>query len=342
MKATGDKRHHKIRQLIDTRILWIIAGAITLLLNFILSSFPEFVEKYYTNGFFVGVRYFFDYTIGLLPFSLFYFLLMFVLGSLIYRIFLWIRLVFIVKAIPIGLKLKLLIISILSFASKIIVAFSFLWGFNYYRVPLEEKLGLSVVKMEEPEILMEFHKQRKKAGEIRKYIKFHRPNVPSVKDIPENLNEIVKKNLEAVLRDFGYEPIGNPPMRFIKPFGFLFSFGITGYYNPFLGEANMDKGFRALYIPFLYAHELAHAYGFADEGTANFLAYMTCERSDNLFVKYSGRLIYLQYLAHHIRDVKIVWNPYIFEDLLMSGFFVYDPKYARMINLIYAYNQKYN
>ncbi len=341
MKELAEKRRKKLKSIIDTRILWIIAGMITLLLHYVLSYFPEIVEEYYTKFLFVGVRYMFDYSIGLLPFSLFYFLLMFVLGSLIYRIFLWFRLVFLIKAIPFGLKLKLSIISVFSLASKIFVAFSFLWGFNYYRMSVEDKLDLNVGELREQEVLVEFHKQRKAAADLRRQIDFKLGNIPTSKDIPENLDAIIKADLEAVLKDIGYDPVGNPPMRFIKPEGFLYSFGITGYYNPFLGEANMDRGFRPLYIPFLYAHELVHAYGFADEGTANFLAYLTCERSDNLFVKYSGRLIYLQYLAHHIKDVKIQWNPYIYEDLLMSGFFVYDPKYDRMINLILAYKQKY-
>ncbi|MEZ4937691.1 MAG: DUF3810 family protein [Crocinitomicaceae bacterium] len=341
MKTKEEKRHIRILEIIDTRVLWIIGGLITMVLHFVLSVYPNFVEAYYSNGFFIGVRYFFDFTIGMIPFSLFYFLLMFVLGNVIYRIFMWIRLVFLVRVIPLKLKLKLLIITILSMASKIVIAFSFLWGFNYHRIPIEDKLGINVTEHTEPEILTEFHRNRKKAIALRMQIKFTKSNVPTLRDIPENLDEIVKDNLEEVLREFGYDPVGNPAMRFIKPFGFLSSFGISGYYNPFLGEANMDRGFRPLYIPFLYAHELAHAYGFADEGTANFLAYMACEKSSNLFVKYSGRLIYLQYLAHHIKDVNIVWNPYIFEDLLMSGFFVYDPKYDRMINLILAYKRKY-
>lgn len=342
MKAEIEKKRRKLKELIDTRILWIIGGLITLFLHFIFSNFPHFVEKYYANTFFVGVRYFFDYTIGLLPFSLFYFLLLFLLGLTFYRIFMWVRLVFMIKTIPFFLKLKLTVISVLSLASKIIVAFSFLWGFNYHRLSVEDKLGLEVGIVNEAQILIEFHKQRKNAVEIRKKITFDTPSIPTIEDIPEDLDAIVKENLEAVLVDFGYKPIGNPSLRFIKPYGFLFSFGISGYYNPFLGEANMDRAFRPLYVPFLYAHELAHAYGFADEGTANFLAYMACERSEDLFVKYSGRIIYLQYLAHHIKDVKINWNPYVYEDLLMSGFFVYDPKYDRMINLIAAYNQKYN
>jgi hypothetical protein len=340
LKEGSERRLNKLLSIIDTRILWIIAGGITLLLSFVLSYFPNFVEKYYSNGLFVGVRYVFDYTIGVLPFSLFYFLLMFIVGMFFYRIFLWFRLVFMMKAIPFKIKLKLTIISIFSFASKIIVAFYFLWGFNYSRISIEEKINIEVKELNNGEVLIEFNRLRKDAVELRSQIDFKKYSIPTIADIPEDLNIIVKKDLEDVMKDFGYKPVGNPPMRFIKPFGFLYSFGITGYYNPFLGEANMDKGFRPLYIPFLYAHELAHAYGFADEGTANFLAYMTCERSENKFVQYSGKIIYLQYLAHHVKNVKIKWHPFIFEDLIMNGFFKYDPKYDRMINLIIAYNKK--
>lgn len=311
-----------------------------MVLVFLAPIYPEIVEKYYSNGLFVWIRYAFDYTNGLLPFSLFYFLLLFVLGTLFYRVFMWVRLIILMRNIPIWLKVKLTLISILSFASKILIGFFFLWGFNYFRVPVEAKIGVTQTQLADTEILIEFNRIRKSAVALRKQIKFKKNYIPSIEDIPDDLAKIVHKDLESALSELGYKPIGNPAMRFIKPDGFLYSFGVTGYYNPFLGEANMDKSFKPLYIPFLYAHELAHAYGIADEGEANFIAYLACERSSNKFVRYSGNIIYLQYLAHHIKNINIKWNPFIYEDLIMNGFFVYDPKYARMINLVYRYESK--
>ena len=49
------------------------------------------------------------------------------------------------------------------------------------------------------------------------------------------------------------------------------------------------------------AHEMAHGYGFTDEGTCNFLAFLACSQSEDPVIRYSG------YLAH-TRDVLVAYR----------------------------------
>jgi hypothetical protein len=49
------------------------------------------------------------------------------------------------------------------------------------------------------------------------------------------------------------------------------------------------------------AHEMAHGYGFTDEGTCNFLAYLACIRSKNSFIQYAGYFEYFSTLAVNYR-----------------------------------------
>jgi hypothetical protein len=67
-------------------------------------------------------------------------------------------------------------------------------------------------------------------------------------------------------------------------------FGIEGYFNPFTGEAQVDKGNPAFMQPFVVAHEMAHQTGIAAEDDANLLAYIRCMESGNKVFEYSACL----------------------------------------------------
>lgn len=49
--------------------------------------------------------------------------------------------------------------------------------------------------------------------------------------------------------------------------------GIQGYYNPFTGEAQVNKQLPGFLLPFVVCHEMAHQQGIAAEDDANLLAY---------------------------------------------------------------------
>jgi hypothetical protein len=71
---------------------------------------------------------------------------------------------------------------------------------------------------------------------------------------------------------------------------------IQGYYFPFSMEANYN---RVMYItnkPATMCHELAHLRGYMLEDEANFIGFLACIQSDDVFFQYSGYLSVLNYL----------------------------------------------
>lgn len=64
--------------------------------------------------------------------------------------------------------------------------------------------------------------------------------------------------------------------RFLLPEGWLFKFGASGVYWPFVGEAVLEHGLHPLRKMPALAHEMSHGYGFCDEGVCNFIAYAAC------------------------------------------------------------------
>ena len=64
--------------------------------------------------------------------------------------------------------------------------------------------------------------------------------------------------------------------------------GISGYFNPFTGEAQIDDKTPNFMLPFLICHEMAHQTGIAAEDDANLKAYIECVESDEVTFQYSA------------------------------------------------------
>lgn len=323
------------------RIMWSIMGLFTLALMLLFYYYPLFTELVYSNGVFVVIRWIFDYTLGLLPFSIFYFLIVYLVIKWTYKSYKWIRFNLTNSSVSLIEKTQYTLLTLFSYISKFTFMFFFLWGFNYFRIPVEEKMNLQLSDIEKIDLFQEANYARKKCIEARKEITSDPLYSITYNDLPENMDDLIRNALEKVLKSIRYPTVGKVRLRYIKPDGFLNSIGVTGFYNPFLGEANVDNDFSALYLPFLVAHEYVHGYGFGDEGTANFLAYLACENSDKPIIKYSGRITYLLYLSYHLEPLKIRYTPGIRNDILEHGYFSSQPQYDRMIQYISAWRKQY-
>lgn len=64
--------------------------------------------------------------------------------------------------------------------------------------------------------------------------------------------------------------------------------GVGGQYDPFAFETILNASFLPYEIPRALAHEWSHVAGFGDEGDANFIGTVTCLRSADPLIRYSG------------------------------------------------------
>ena len=71
---------------------------------------------------------------------------------------------------------------------------------------------------------------------------------------------------------------------------------IQGYYFPFSMEANYNDVMCIMNLPATICHEYAHLRGYIYEDEANFVGFLACIQSDNIFLEYSGYLSVLNYL----------------------------------------------
>ncbi len=73
---------------------------------------------------------------------------------------------------------------------------------------------------------------------------------------------------------------------------------MTGYYFPFSMEANANADMYILNNPETYCHELSHLKGYMYEDEANFLSFLACTKSNDVFFQYSGYIGVLNYIQN--------------------------------------------
>lgn len=78
--------------------------------------------------------------------------------------------------------------------------------------------------------------------------------------------------------------------------GFFSQQYIMGYYFPFSMEANYNTEMYVVNCPTTFCHELSHLKGFILEDEANFIGYLACVDSGDLFFRYSAYLSVIRYL----------------------------------------------
>lgn len=281
----------------DKRFWGIGLGMFAVVLRFILGAFPQIVESLYSRGLYKLVRVILDSVHWALPFSVLYLMVLLLLVSIYFGFKKWKR----SKRSFLG-KTSQALFSLVSLIGWIVFLFLFLWGFNYGRIPLATQIKITPRPLKLATVIEELKTREPKLVELRSNISGAQPdNSFSLAALPENMEEHLRQGLENQLVKLGYPRTGFPTVRTGYPKGILWGFGAIGFYNPFTGECNVDPAVHPIDRPYVVAHELAHAYGFGDEGTCNFLAYLTCKNSNHPFVQYAGIFNYWQYLYYSFR-----------------------------------------
>ncbi len=96
---------------------------------------------------------------------------------------------------------------------------------------------------------------------------------------------------------------------------FMDATGTSGFINPLTLNVQLASDLLWFERPFSLAHEWSHVAAYAREDEANYLAIITCLRSSDAAVQYSGWLelfLYLPPLDHYDKKtfVPLVWRDF--------------------------------
>ena len=273
------------------RLLTYLLPIQILLVNF-LSSYPNFIENYYSNGIYPYISSFLRIILGWIPFSVGDILL---LAAFIYLI---ISIYRFIKRKPKNYKE-----AFFSLGSKLAIlyfVFYLFWGMNYYRVPLHKSMQLTIPEYNIEELTVLTEKLLVRTQEIHfKLTKNDTIPVQTVLTQSELLDRTVNgyDNLAKMYPQFIYSHPKVKKSLFSTPMSYM---GFGGYLNPLTGESQVNYNLLDFNIPSTASHEVAHQIGYASESEANFIGYLAAVHNNDLLFKYSANLMALQYALGNI------------------------------------------
>lgn len=264
-----------------------IAIVLMLLINYFISD-PLRVEAWYSLGFYPLLSFIPKGLFGWTKISV---------GDMLYC-FIVIGLIYLFVKILIDLFYKRYINSlngVLIFISSLLflyISFHVLWGINYYRVPVAKQLKLTV-----DTVLMEDH---------LKVLDKHINIVNTLRDQLDvtalDKEASMVKLQEIMERDRDFLMLSKTQVKIKQPL-FLPAasyFGVSGYFNPFTHEAQVNSAIPVAGYPFTVVHELTHQMGIGFEDESNFIAFIKLKDNPSVWFRYSAYYQSVQYLLRSL------------------------------------------
>nr|WP_236025443.1 DUF3810 domain-containing protein [Flavobacterium geliluteum] len=310
----------------------------------ILPFFPEFIERFYSNGLYLKISHFSRIVLGGIPFSV---------GDCIYFIVIILLIRWFWKNRKTWkLNWKDNLLKALSFLSVLYFLFHFLWAYNYYREPLFKKMKIEK-EYSDAELLLFTKKLIAKTNEIQSKIT---KNDSSKVVFPYSQEQAFKINLngyEHLAKEhpsFEYQKLSIKKSLFSLPLTYM---GFGGYLNPFTNEAQVNDLLPMYNFPTTSSHEMAHQMGYASESECNFIGVLASVKNDNLYYQYSGYSFALRYclgiwqfknekifkqlkkqtnigILKNYQESKDFWKKY--ETLIETGFAVFYDNFLKTNN----------
>ena len=271
----------------------------------IIAFFPVIVEEGYSKGLYLTITFITRNLFGFFPFSV---------GDIMYYVLIFLLLRWIWnhrKGFWNNWKNNGL--TILSWFSIFYFFFHFLWGLNYYRVPLHEKLNIDKeYSLAELEAFTQ--KMIAQTNAVQLSITQNDSVVVVVPYSDTELFELAQKGytkLPEELSDFKYQYKSVKASLFSYPLSYM---GFGGYLNPFTNEAQVNYLIPKNSYPATVCHEIAHQLGIASEKEANFIAYFSAINSEDPYVKYAGYTFATRYcygdllIADREKAIEMIGN----------------------------------
>ncbi len=271
-------------------LVWIL---FTLVLDYGMDIIPYDLAAVYLDSLFQFIRVIHDYSLGLLAIPSLYI----AIAILILIVGLYIRKAFCTFS---GIRLYLYLFWKLILGLGLMVAvFYWTWGFLYHidnhkiaykyeKVELSEQYLCDEVQYVQLNLDKLRSQLQRDTFKLNKEVSFHEI---------ENYNRIAQ---EAILKSWNWPIRGRVRVRKLQPSGTLMRFSASGIYIPHSIEGHIDAGLYHVQHPFTAAHEMAHGYGFTDEGFCNFIGFITCLATEDSYYQYSAWLAYYRYLMNDL------------------------------------------
>jgi len=262
-----------------------ILGILTVALAVIFMVFPlppEFIERYYSRGLYPRIQAVSTPITNHVPVAVTDVLMI----ALVIGLPAW--WVARIKAAGRGRRKRaalVMLFNTLVLAAALSLSFQLLWGFNYLRKPLIDKIEFDEERLNSENLKLLYRAAVEGLNQESKEV--HSGDWPHEVEWRRRLDE----SFNAVLIELGNPrgiPTAVPKSSLLNLY--LGASGIDGFTSPYGHEVILERELLAFEKPFTLAHEWGHLAGFADESEASFVGLIACLRSDMPALRYSGWL----------------------------------------------------
>ena len=249
----------KIRSLIAVALIPQI-----LIVNFLRNN-PSFIDDYYVGIIFNNLIKINSFLFSKIEIPI---------GEIIYIVIIILYIYLFVKVISFKLYDFL---NLVAFSSILYFLFYFLWGLNYFKPSLVDKLNIK----SEYEFSVLDETINKVIFEINKESSFISEDI-NKSDIFNLINTNASNIKKSIIPDI-----------------FLYQ-KVSGHYIPFTSEAIFVDKIPLVDMPIVILHEQAHQSGYANEGEASFIAFSKAINDKEPYIRYSGYFYALINLLNEI------------------------------------------
>ncbi|HEX5025836.1 MAG TPA: DUF3810 domain-containing protein [Agriterribacter sp.] len=215
------------------------------------------------------------------------------------------------------------------FCLLLYIIFNLTWGLNYDRKGIHYQMGFTREKYSKEELLFINDILVQQVNASKAIIVDHKIAYPSNKA----LNTETQKAFTQVAQMHPFLEYTHPSIKASFFNSINNYFGISGYYNPFTGEAQTNTAIPPFLQPFVNCHEVAHQLGYAKENEANFAGYLVATASGNTLFMYSAYFDLFLYANRNLYTIDSIAANHFLQQL--------HPGVKNDIEILKAYYKKY-
>jgi hypothetical protein len=266
---------------------------LTLLATELASGHSEAVENVYSRRIYPVLSQAWGFLFGLFHFS--------VIEILLYLAVLFVAFLLgftIVRMIPRPYRIYRLARLIVGMALAAVALYAFfigIWGLNYHRMPLANRLGWTTRASSAQELTALCEELILRANAVRETLAEDANGVVDPGLAKEEILGMIPDAYDKLSQRFEWVSGSYSAPKPVLASGRLCYTQITGVFSPFTIEANVNVAVPYPLLGSTAAHEAAHQRGFAREDEANFMSYLACEASGDPYLEYSGLLLAVIY-----------------------------------------------
>jgi len=252
----------------------------------LLAGQSAWIEQHYSEGVYHAIRRAISAATCLVPFS--------IAELLLYSLVAGVVALILTRLIQLALRKikfrRLLgsVASVLLAGGIILNLFYVTWGFNYFREPLAERLGLNVTTRSIDELEAFVRKTAAQARALRETLHEDENGVFSPEESTAELFSAMPQAYASLSAKFPvFQSDTTRAKRIIWSRGLSWQ-GISGIYIGLTAEPNVNVDQPPLLLYQAAAHEMAHQTGIASENEAELTGYLACMNSSDPNIRYSG------------------------------------------------------